>query len=754
MKDTRVKHALENIAQRDVPEDINLMPQIAARLERKSFMTTLRTRPLMAVLLTLLILIAMTGAAYAIGRTFGYIPGVGLVENETGMRILEAPVAVTRDGVTLTVTQALVYPDHVQLVYEVSGIAPENNSATFSTEELNTMDQKAFCGPASSSRGGYLSDGDPFLRLSDGTMIDRVFDIDKYPENIFAMKPAYEVSIPADVTELTMVLKCIPWARLGAVPEDWEIALPLTHVPAGTVIGQPVLEVTPSGTSSVHENGITVSLDRVVPQNERFSFYVSVVPDEKDTALHLLYPASAYLLDATGQKTSLLYNQPFPNSHDVSQPWELQTMSKPGYGPYTMVLEKVFAYYNTATPTFEFDAGTAPQVGQVWPIDQTIALAGGGVKVIYAKMVEKDLSGWGMSANSQGFEFTFESVDGTTPMQLDIMDFDQQHIMSGMIAPVSDNGEPATRFSIALYYEKGVPPGNIQVAINRQTVMLSGNWELQWTSPDQTGVTLLDPSNSISSAQNDMEVSTSLEKVVKLDQSYLFYVDMTAREAHPNLRVIEPGSVWVIDSTGKKIELKLNGPQVYSATEQNLWEFSTAETIAAGPLQVVVENAVAHYNPWNVSMPPTPETIAEHSFIFDAGASPRVDQTWNLDQEFELGGYRGKITSVHAVQVDSQDLPFPELRSDQTIDRGYEFTIESLDPAVQWNVGVFLSRPQGAADAGFVDCIGYMDSEPGPTTTHTVTCRGLPAQKLQVTVYEVSVLLEDNWQMSWTLPAQ
>lgn len=753
MKDNRMKHALENIARSGVPEDINLMPHIAARLERKSFMTTLRTRPLVAVLLALLILIAMSGVAYAIGRTFGYIPGVGLVENETGMRVLETPVSVTRDGVTLTVTQVLVYPDHVQLVYEVSGIAPENNSATFSSEELSTMDQTAFCGPASSSRGGYLSDGDPLLRMPDGMTMDRVFDIEKYPENIFAMKPAYEVSLPSDVTELTMVLKCIPWARLGAVPEDWEIPLNLTHVPAGTVIGQPVMEVTPSGTSSVHATGMTVSLDKVVPQDERYSFYVSVVPDEKDESLDLLYPSSAYLIDATRQKTALLYNQPFPNSHDISEPWELQTMSKPGYGPYTMVLEKVFAYYNTTNSVFEFDAGAAPQIGQVWSINQTVPLDGGDVKVISVKMVEKDLSDWGMSANSQGFEFTFESVDGTTPMQLDIMDFDQEHMMSGMIVPVTENSEPAAHFTIALYYEKGVPSGKIQVTINKQTIMLTGNWELQWTSPDQTGITLLDSSNRILSKRDGSGVSATLEKVVKLDKGYLFYVDMTALQPEADLRVIKPGSVFVIDSTGKKIALELNGPQVYAATHQNIWEFTT-ETIAAGPLQLVIENATAYYNPWDIAVPPTPEMIAEQSFTFDAGAAPQLDQTWNLDQEFEVGGYRGKVVSVRAVPVDSQLLHFPELRPDQSIDRGYEFTIQSLDPAVRWNVGVFLARPQDSADAGFVDCIGYLDGEPSSTTTHTVTCRGLPDQKLQVTIYEVSVRLDGKWQINWNLPAQ
>jgi len=50
MKNGHLKYALESIARRDVPENINLWPRIAVRLEMKSFMTTLRTRPLAAIL--------------------------------------------------------------------------------------------------------------------------------------------------------------------------------------------------------------------------------------------------------------------------------------------------------------------------------------------------------------------------------------------------------------------------------------------------------------------------------------------------------------------------------------------------------------------------------------------------------------------------------------------------------------------------------------------------------------------------------
>ena len=89
MKSHRMKDNLENIACGSVPEDINLWPNISARLERKSQMLTPRTRPVLGILVTLLILLALSGVAYAIGKSLGYIPGLGVVDLNAPFRILE-----------------------------------------------------------------------------------------------------------------------------------------------------------------------------------------------------------------------------------------------------------------------------------------------------------------------------------------------------------------------------------------------------------------------------------------------------------------------------------------------------------------------------------------------------------------------------------------------------------------------------------------------------------------------------------------
>jgi hypothetical protein len=192
MNDTRMKDVLEEIARHSVPESTNLWPRIATQLdERKSLMKFVRTRPLVAILVTLLILLTLSGVAYAVGTTLGYFPGVGLVENTGNLRMLAKPVMITRDGVTLTITSVFVYADHVDLIYDVQGIDSSNDGGQ---PQNASNDMKAFCGPRSSFDGNYLSDGDAALRLPDGTTIKRVFGAE-YPQNVFTMKPVYKISI-------------------------------------------------------------------------------------------------------------------------------------------------------------------------------------------------------------------------------------------------------------------------------------------------------------------------------------------------------------------------------------------------------------------------------------------------------------------------------------------------------------------------------------------------------------------------------
>ena len=507
MKKHRMKDELENITRRSVPEDINLWPNISAQLERNSPMLTPRTRPVMAILLAIFTLLALSGAAYALGRTLGYLPGYGLVDSTSGLRVLAEPVSVTRDGVTLTISSVFVYPDHVEVIYDVIGLAPENDSIRAADAATNPT---AFCGGVNIGDSPN-TEGDARLQLPDGTVLERV-QTNKYPQNVFAQKPVYEAAIPASVTKMTLVLDCLPFARRGAAPEGWSVPFELKSVPAGTVIGEPVIEVQPTAVQPVEKpttqedaslaapasaipvRPVTMTLTRIVPLDSYTVVYLSMDMENKDPSLVSILPLDVYAIDSQGQKTRMRGNYAawMPFEHRVGSEFEYVTQSKPAPGPLTIVVEKAIAYYapghvdppqvKPSDLEFTFDAGENPQVGQTWALDNTIEIAGYPLKVTSVQATNWDnIKTPNYIDGSQGYEFGYDFTVETDPsVKMQVM----MDIMSESPTCSLRNYEPdapytASLHSIQLCREK-FPTGNVKVQIWQLAVLLENTWQATW----------------------------------------------------------------------------------------------------------------------------------------------------------------------------------------------------------------------------------------------------------------------------------
>lgn len=85
----------------------NQKPYTSHSSTRSIFMQKLRTRPIRAVLLSILALLALTGVAYAIGRLTGFIPGFGFTSESNSVFVLAEPVEMTSGGIMLHVDQAV-----------------------------------------------------------------------------------------------------------------------------------------------------------------------------------------------------------------------------------------------------------------------------------------------------------------------------------------------------------------------------------------------------------------------------------------------------------------------------------------------------------------------------------------------------------------------------------------------------------------------------------------------------------------------
>ena len=372
MNDKRMKDALENIARRGVPENTNLWPNISAQLERKSPMTILRTRRLTAILIALFILLVLSGVAYALGHALGYLPGFGLIEQGTPIRVLKKPVSLTREGVTLTVKSAVITSDKSDIYYFVSGVPrsayPEGESVTGCIES-------------------------PYLLLPDGTKM-----------NVDGNMPP----VPADMNEAVFVLPCVFNTLPGTVPEDWE--LPLQFIPAPldmTVI--PVTEILPSpqvNSTIASENPLVITkvLDIgnsfVLMGEFRYDALGTVAHDNEFADGSWWVVKNVRAMNAGGQEipNSINPDIEWPTPGPNAEVWVYQIDKN--FVPPLMInyeTEHIIPIGSKEQAEFEFDAGQNPQAGDEWVMNKDFKMGGYNIRLV------------SISSSFQGYSFQFKA---------------------------------------------------------------------------------------------------------------------------------------------------------------------------------------------------------------------------------------------------------------------------------------------------------------------------------------------------------
>ncbi|MCJ7626318.1 MAG: DUF4179 domain-containing protein, partial [Anaerolineaceae bacterium] len=213
------QNILNNVARQHIPDEISLFPRIAAQLERKPFMQALHARPAISIIILVFALSLLSGVVYAVGHSLGYIPGIGIVEQDTPIRVLTQPVVAEQDGITLTVTDAVLSSEKSIVLYTLENVP---------WDILSHQEDEPGC---------FMM---PFLRLPNGDTLTSS-EGGGYQNQIRAVYPP----IPAGVNEATFVLPCIMNSLPGLGPKNWE--LPLHFGPASpdmTIV--PVIEITPT----------------------------------------------------------------------------------------------------------------------------------------------------------------------------------------------------------------------------------------------------------------------------------------------------------------------------------------------------------------------------------------------------------------------------------------------------------------------------------------------------------------------------
>jgi hypothetical protein len=313
-------------------------------------------------------------------KFFGYIPGIGVVDTSAPIRVLAEPVSITRDGITVSVNQAVLTGIETRIDFGVSGVP----LSAYPKEEVVS---------------GCIDN--PYLLLPDGTKAD------------------ISAPIPAQVNEATLIIPCIFNTLPGTVPINWEIPIRFIAAPPDLTI-LPVINVTPQVTVTPTMNGspqttetpsiiiptappqASVSIDKIIETEDGYILLGAVRPHLPEGSW-LQITGAAILRDADGKQVSYSFPndvQPLddPSMGQGGSAWVMQIKGAGVKFPLTISFSGVVISQvdPQASAKITIDVGTNPQPEQVWEVNQDVQLAGQTVRLV------------SVTANSDGYSFKID----------------------------------------------------------------------------------------------------------------------------------------------------------------------------------------------------------------------------------------------------------------------------------------------------------------------------------------------------------
>lgn len=712
------REVLDSVAADALSREIHLWPGIVTRLERKTCMTTLRTRPVLAFLVILFALTLLSGVAYAIGWLTGFIPGIGFVET-SALRILAEPVAVTREGVTVSIEQVVVDSERTVIVYKTEGLTIQAANAR--------------------GEGGGPFGSPHFLRLPNGTLLSEKAEAGYggTPEPLISQVqtqggwPNYVwrlvfPSVPQDVNELTLVIPVLQNMPAGAAPENWEITFrlkpappemtfaPITILPTihpstpETEMGTP--QPTPlSNVATLH--GFTFQLTNVVALSDGFvftgdlSWSLSAFPNGK--GILASDPFLVTLTDANGQQIPLEMVRLDAPYEEYKLPWSYRTNRKAFSGPLTLSLASIETYFAASPVAFEMDFGPAPQIGQTAEIHYDFSVEGRVIRLLSASLKPAPEGCQGVMVD---FNF-YADVPGVSAQVNDAASPEPMHC-EGAVGGGGGGLVDPKQFTITTTY-RDMPSGVHRFAIEFWLPhRVEGPWQVQWNPPLSTEPTpmpepaaclRLDKWNQIKEQSSTLPAEVSGTLVTMVNEGGPLPAIYLNRLNGTDVQRVDIGAWASLSPSGTRL--------VYSAQSSlRLLDLSSSESFSFGAdgnriIWSPDEKRFLFTGPFNVYIAQADGSALQRVKI--EGGQVLAPVGWLDDQTIVYSVLSGEKFDLRTYNLQSgeSNLLFPIHNK-----AGYA----AVSPDGQWlvfadrefgqmNWGIFISRPDGSERKRVVD---------------------------------------------------
>jgi hypothetical protein len=408
----------------------------------------------------------------------GYLPEIGVVQNDSSLRLLVEPVEVTRDGITVTVENGASDDQHCIIVYQADGL---------SLQAANSHGESAVTG------------GIAVLRLPDGSILTQTEGSANGWGSGYRQRLVFP-PLPPNILDVTLMISRLETMPALAAPENWELKLMFNPAPADTSMmpvyqiesANPVLETDnglpvqeqsePVMADQSFSKGIRLQLTQVITLESGYQLE-GVLNWETESYSNVFFDPFAsndfLLLDGNGERIPAQFSNPqfYSDTQNAKQTgWAIRTNDKNFISPWTLNVPQMMVDQNLKSEPipFQIDFGQDPQTGFSREINQPLTIEGRELVLASAALLSNDRDG------NPELEFVFRSEAGIYQVNIDDPDNQAVDLRNG-VSTESHGDSFTVRF---LNYQPLSGVNNFSIV--GVSYGLDGPWQVTWDAPQTT----------------------------------------------------------------------------------------------------------------------------------------------------------------------------------------------------------------------------------------------------------------------------
>jgi hypothetical protein len=337
MDERLITQALQDKARKDIPEDMDMFPEIQSQLGRVSRRAARSRASWLAI--AIVVMLAMSIVAYGAARLLQTRSDPGLQGASEADLITVLNLEQTHEGVTVVLDYAYADSNRLSLAYHMDGEAPNGTDYRFSTEKITDSQGHEFTAPmfgGGGGGGGGSSDSDMHSYSQSQNASYDLWTLDNLPDE-FDMRVEIGVDRLTYPTPSAPVENAVPVEPVSTEPIGpfvFEFRLPVIRGQAVT-LGQ-----------SASANDVTLTLENLVIAPSMTRGALCFAPPE---AGDRYFPLISLTID--GEPVPLEPEQSFepdeerPGCHFLRIPYSLY--DRPG--TWVLTVDRLGAYLPVST---------------------------------------------------------------------------------------------------------------------------------------------------------------------------------------------------------------------------------------------------------------------------------------------------------------------------------------------------------------------------------------------------------------------